>query len=202
MTSPMNLNHEHEESYGSGGSGISHAPSDGNEYVSKNAAWAIASAGGGGGGLFDSLVLLQDVKSNGTGGGTGTADAWTKRDLNTKVADPDGICILSSNEFTLDAGTYLLHATAPFYRIASTKLRLYNITDSSTIQIGQVAYARSGDYGHVTPAVVAYFTIAASKSLALQYYMDLTATDGLGVPFTGETSEDNVFAQVLILKLS
>ncbi len=203
MTSPMNLNHEHEESYGSGGSGISHAPSDGNEYVSKNAAWAIASAGGGSG-LFSDVVILSDIKSNGTSGGTATTQSWTNRILNTEDVDSGSICTLSSNQFTLPAGNYVAYMTAPFYRTDGVKLRLRNITDSSTEIAGgnnQISNGTGNPGGVAT--LMGYFTLAATKTLALQYFVYASgSSSSLGVTFATESAEQNSFAQIILLKLA
>ena len=51
-----------------------------------------------------------------TNGGTFTSGAFRTRDSNTEVADPDNIVSISSNQFTLGAGNYLIEASAPAYK--------------------------------------------------------------------------------------
>ena len=55
----------------------------------------------GSAGLFSSYAILADVKANSTNGGTFTAGAWRTRDLNTEIADPDGIVSISTDSFCL-----------------------------------------------------------------------------------------------------
>ena len=57
-------------------------------------------------------IKLSDVKSAGTAGGTFTSGSWQTRTLNTEDSDTGGNCSLSSNQFTLDAGTYEINARA------------------------------------------------------------------------------------------
>ena len=62
---------------------------------------AFAAAGGG---KFESYAIIADQKSSTTQGGGFTSGAWRTRDLNTEIADADGIVSISSNQFTLGAG--------------------------------------------------------------------------------------------------
>ena len=71
------------------------------------------SGSAGGGGLFDSYAIIADVKAQNTDGGTFTQDAWRRRDLNTEITDVDGIVSISSNQFTLGAGNYLIKWSCP-----------------------------------------------------------------------------------------
>ena len=51
--------------------------------------------------------------------------------MNTEAFDPDGIVTLSSNQFTLQAGSYFINAMAPAQSVVNHQLRLRNITDSN-----------------------------------------------------------------------
>ena len=88
--------------------------------------WAAAS-----GGLFSSYAVIVDQKSQNTEAGTFTQDAWQTRDLNTESFDPDGIVSISSNKFTLAAGSYLIVWSAPCYKVDKNQTRLYDVTNSS-----------------------------------------------------------------------
>lgn len=86
-------------------------------------------------------IMLADVKSLGTPGGTATAGAWRTRDLNTVVADPfslvgAGLVSLSSNRFTLGAGKWLVRARSPIGGVISADYRLWNVTDGSVAAKG------------------------------------------------------------------
>ena len=98
----------------------------------------------GGFGKFASYAIIADVKTSNGDGGTFTTGAWRTRDLNTELSDEDSIVSISSNQFTLAAGSYLIIFSAPALRVNSHQLRLYNITSSAAVQSGNVEYAASG----------------------------------------------------------
>ena len=90
---------------------------------------------------FTSYAIIADVKASNANGGGFDSGAWRTRDLNTEIADPDGIVSLSSNQFTLGAGSYLIEFSAPACRLGSHQTRLYNATTSSEVTIGTSHYA-------------------------------------------------------------
>ena len=67
--------------------------------------------------IFTSYAIICDQKDSTTDGGDFTTGAWRTRNLNTEIADPDGIVSISSNQFTLQAGTYLIKWSAPAYDV-------------------------------------------------------------------------------------
>ena len=73
--------------------------------LTTNASGQLAFASAG---LFTSYALLCEEQTHHTEGGTATSGSWFAREINTEIADPDGIVSLSSNQFTLQAGNYLL----------------------------------------------------------------------------------------------
>ena len=139
-----------------------------------NPAWATAP-----GGLFSSYAIIADQKSQNTGGGTFTLGAWRTRDLNTEIADPDGIVSISSNQFTLGAGSYSIRWVCMTYQIYGNQSRVYNITDASVEGISQSNY---GIYGNF-PLGTIRLVIAGSKTFEIQHYGLYTyATTGFGYP--------------------
>ena len=90
---------------------------------------------------FTSYAIIADIKASNADGGDFDSGAWRTRALNTEIADPDGIVSLSSNQFTLGAGTYLIEFSAPACRLGSHQTRLYNATTSSEVQIGTSQWA-------------------------------------------------------------
>ncbi len=163
------------------------------------AAWEDVSAGGGGGGLYESYVHLCEEQTQNTNGGTFTSGAWRTRTLNTET-DPDEICTLSSNQFTLDAGTYIIRATAPAYRVGMHQTRLYNTTGSTTLLTGTSEKIVTGySSPHQTRSVLSgRFTVTASQVLELQHYCTTTfASQGFGWPANITTE---VYTEVEIWK--
>lgn len=129
-------------------------------------------------------VNLQDQKAQNTAGGTFTSGAWRTRTLNTEVSDVGGLCSLASDQFTLSAGTYIIHATAPAWNVVRNQIRLQNVTDTATILTGTTVYAyTAGAAGAMTVSSVrGIFTIGASKALEIQHQCETTAaTNGFGV---------------------
>ena len=149
---------------------------------------------------FTSYAIICDQKAHDANGGTFTSGAFRTRDLNTEIADPDGIVSISSNQFTLGAGDYLIEASAPVYKVARHITRLQNITASTTVQYGTAEYADSSYNVANRSFVVARVSITGNTTFELQHRADTTlATQGFGVSssFTGTQS---IFAVVKIYK--
>jgi len=132
---------------------------------------------------FSNYAIIADVKSAATlYGGTLTFGAWRTRDLNTEITDPDGIVSISSNQFTLQAGTYRLFATVPAYQTRRNQAALYNITASSYTQYGDVEYAGSGDDVSVQVQLRTRFTIASASVFEIRHRCELTVSNyGMGI---------------------
>ena len=134
-------------------------------------------------GKFASYAIICDQKSQGTTGGTPpNTTAYNTRDLNTELADADGIVSISSNQFTLQAGTYLLRASVPAYKPERSQALIYNVTDSSVTGVG------TGEYGPLTYAhtirsiVVCRTTISGAKVFEVRHRVgNADASFGFGV---------------------
>jgi hypothetical protein len=130
---------------------------------------------------FVSYAIIGDQKSSDTAGGTFTTGSWQTRDLNTEISDADGIVSISSNQFTLAAGSYLVKASAPAHRVNNHQIRLQNITDSATTEVGSSEWSH---YSYATTTrsfVSARFTISGSKVFEIQHRCSTTySTIGYG----------------------
>jgi len=151
----------------------------------------------GGGGLFDAYAHLRDEKTSGTDGGTFTSGAWQTRTLNTEAFDTASMVSLSSNQFTLGAGTYFVRAYALVYIVDGHRLKIRNVTDSTDTLIGGSHHAQS-NAAVANPAFVSgRFTIAGTKAFELQHRCQTTkATNGFGTNSAFGVSE--VYAEVEI----
>ena len=163
----------------------------------------------GGFGKFASYAVIADVKSSNADGGTFTLGDWRTRDLNTELSDADSIVSISSNQFTLAAGSYLIIFSAPALRVGSHQLRLYNITSSAAVQSGIVEYAASGSgKSGNTARGSARVVISGSTVFEIQHRGAVTqATFGLGggtsgaLDWAGDTATDGaVYCMVEIFK--
>lgn len=145
------------------------------------------------------VAYLKDVKASGTAGGTFTSGAYQTRTLNDEV-DPFGIVTLSANQFTLQAGTYEIEASALVGLVNGHKLKIRNITDSSDTIIGLSNITSSTDGSSDVAELSGTFSISSTKTFELQHRCQTTkATDGFGAAVTFGDSE--VFAQVKITRL-
>jgi hypothetical protein len=129
-------------------------------------------------GLFTSYAIIADQKAQNTDGGTFTSGAWRERDLQTEIADPDGIVSISSNQFTLGAGTYLIKWTPPAWNVRDQQSRLYNVTDSSEVGVG--ASNDAVYFGNSTGS--ARVTITGSTAFSIEHQcLSTISTNGFGV---------------------
>jgi len=156
------------------------------------------------GGIFESQLLhVRDEKSSGTQGGTGTATAFNTRDLNTIKTNEITGASLSSNQITLPSGTYYAIAHAVTRRANENKVRLRNITDSSTTLVGFSERSASGDVTTTQGFVSGRFTIAAEKVFELQHYF--TDIDGGSSEVKGQATasgEVEVYVDLQIWKVA
>jgi hypothetical protein len=145
------------------------------------------------------LLHLQDQKTAGTAGGTFTSGAWRTHELTTEEVDQIG-STLSSNTFTLPAGTYIAEASAMGYACSGHKLRLRNITDGTTAIVGSHADCSTGGISTVAH-LFGRFTIADTKTFELQHRCQTTkSTDGFGQAMS--FGEAEVYADLRIWKVA
>lgn len=128
-------------------------------------------------------VLVVDAKSNGSSGGTFTSGAWRTRVLNTELVDSDGLASLSTNQITLQAGTWRFLATLPCHNVDAHRARLRNVTDSATVVLSHtgVAFA-SSPFFYDQAILFGQFTIASAKAFEVQHWCETTGTTtGFGI---------------------
>lgn len=141
-------------------------------------------------GIIKSYAIIADQKSTDSNGGTFTHGAWRTRDLNTEISDVDGIVSISSNQFTLQTGTYLINTFAPAYKVDRHQVRLYNITDSSVALTGGSNFASSSSNGSQNALMFGRITITSAKVFEIQHQSQTTeGTFGLGVAAMVGTTE-------------
>ena len=133
-------------------------------------------------GFFQSYAIICDQKDSTTDGGDFNTDAWRTRDLNHEIADPDGIVSISSNQFTLQAGNYLIKWRAPAYDCTRHVTRLYDITNSALKQYGSAAYTNNSDNVTTTSDGFARVTPTGATAYEIQHACQNTRADyGFGV---------------------
>ena len=154
------------------------------------------------GGKFSSYAVINHSVAYNQGAGTFTNGAWRTRELNTEVTDVDGIVSISSNQFTLQAGTYLIKAQSPAYRVDQHVIRLYNVTDSSVDGVGMAVMTSSSFASQTVSTLVTRITISGAKAFEIQHQCQTThATYGLGLHH-GISGADSIYTIVEIYKES
>lgn len=175
-------------------------------FLRADGTWAAPS---GGGGSTVKVAYLYDRKPSTNHGGTSVATTWTARVLNT-LNDPDSIVTsLSSNVFTLPAGTYDINVMTPYFQSGHGNSRIFNNTDAG-VQLDEGGNMLvSGDI-YADPAgsaishnfITGRFTIAGSKSFQIEYFASIgTGTIGLGIAGS-VAGTDEQYTTVRIQKLS
>lgn len=141
------------------------------------------------------VAYLKEIQTSGTEGGTFTAGSYITRTLNTVEGDSE-IVSLSSNQFTLGAGTYNIEAYAPCFGIDAMKAKIRNITDASDELIGMSLQAAGDDVG----TVMGRIELTTSKTFELQHRCQSTrATNGLGVATS--FGDNEVYSVIKITKI-
>lgn len=131
--------------------------------------------------MYNAYLCLRDLKAITTPGGTFTSGAWQTRDLTEEQADPQDICTLAANQFTLPAGSYRCLISCPAYRVWVNQTRLYNVTDAAVLLLGSSEYAHDGEYQTNRSFIGGRFTLAAEKTLEVQHRCFQTKdVDGFG----------------------
>jgi len=132
--------------------------------------------------LSRDFLHVYDEKSTGTDGGTATSGSWETRTLNTVGTNEITGASLGSNQITLPAGTYEIHAFAPAYRCGVNKAKLYNTTATADIIIGTSARSHTaGDYTNSVSIISGRFTLSVQSVLEIRHQVATTrATDGYG----------------------
>lgn len=147
-----------------------------------------------------SVARITDSKASGTAAGGFTSGAWRTRDLTVIEDDPDSIVTLSSNQFTLGAGTYLIQWSAPAYRVDHHQTRLWDVTGSTDLGKGTSEYMNSSVTVMTRSFGFDIVTLTASNTFEIQHRCATTqASDGFG---RAASLAAEKYTMVTIFKLS
>lgn len=150
------------------------------------------------------MAILQDLKSDGTDGGTFTSGSLVRRDLNS-VNDPESIITgFSANMFSLGIGKYMIWAEAPAYVTGDHQAVLYDETSSAIVLSGG-----NSSNGNSSPAtskstvtgLIDTTAASGNTQFSIKHQCSVTeATDGLG-KHSSFTVAQEVYTQVMIIQI-
>ena len=148
--------------------------------------------------LAKSVAIIADVKAYNVDGGTLTQGAWYTRDLNTELADPSNIVTIASNQFTLQAGTYLIEWQAPAFLVNRHFTRLYNVTDATVDAEGTASFGSVSGASQDSSTGATIQTITSAKTFRIEHRCQTTKLlQGRGVA-TSVSGQNSVYTLVKI----
>ena len=146
------------------------------EITNNGAAWFTYSRS------FENYCLVVDEKSSGTNGGNSTTATVHTRDLNTLEGECD-FASISSNQLTLEPGTYWIRGACPAWQSNRSHCYLYN-TGSTNIDILGMNIKTNAGAGTSSPMVESPFMgriqITSSTTYEVRHFIETGATNGLG----------------------
>ena len=148
---------------------------------------------GGGGGLYEDYAFFQHTAPSGSSGGATATGIWNVRPINTTVVSQTWASV-TSNQISLNAGTYSIEWSAVISRSGFTQSRLRNITSGTTVALGLSLRSDDGGGGSGFGQV----TVASPTTFELQHYT--ASNDGAGLGQDAGSGESNVYAIIKIYK--
>jgi len=148
------------------------------------------------------IWIIQDKKSNGTNGGTASV-GWNTRTLNTVTNYSTTSDIsLSGNTIKFSPGVYSVNATSMGVGSVRHKLRLQNITDSTTDIWGQNMINTTSTLS--TPAILTGIVNTRNqKDFQLQHYFSAAIDKtGLGSATSAGIDTFEIYTTITIVKLA
>ena len=152
-------------------------------------------------GLYSGYALMEEAIEHGATAHTKTASNWYTKQLTRISFDPQSIIVsLSSNEFTLAAGTYVIKWVHLLERCDSGITRLYDVTNSTSKKVSLVGFAQdNGNYAMVYSRGITRVTISGNTTYKYQYFVE-NANSILYGPNSGNNTEEEIFGQVEVWK--
>ena len=159
----------------------------------------IANSGTASGfGLFSAYAILREEQSSGTNGTSASgADTWDTRVLNTEAADPSSIVTLSSNQFTLGAGSYLIGWWCQAKAGGYWATRLYDVTGTAVCSNG---YGSPENDGQTDRTRHSRGYVRVSPSGSNVYRIEANADTATAVWGQSASRGTEVYTEVLICK--
>lgn len=147
--------------------------------------------------------LVKQTETSGTGGGGATANTVQTRVLNTTEGDFSLFGSLSSNQFTLNPGKYIISATAPGYKVDRHQAFLYDVTNTAYVSDGSASYALNAAAAAMTKSDIEHtLTITSATTYEIRHWTAATqASNGLGIHMDNHASNPQTTEVYTIVKI-
>jgi len=147
------------------------------------------------------VFIARSEQSSGTNEGATPNLTWLTRTLNT-ITRSANWAALSSNQITLQPGSYVVKARAPANSVDQHQTRFFNITDSTTAILGSSEFIASTTAGGTSSFINGTVVISSAKVYELQHFVNTAnALNGFGVG-NPSLAGTEVFAEVSIERLN
>lgn len=147
------------------------------------------------------IAVIGHVLSAGTSGGSIVAGSWVTRPINTEISDASGIVSISSNQFTLAAGTYEIEADSPIYAGGNHQSRLFNVTDATVTQAGSAEFSPSSSpFAQTSSKIKTVVTIAGTKVFRIEHRVGVNSQ--FGVAPSSAFGQSVTFGTVVVRKIA
>lgn len=162
-------------------------------------AWEELAAGGGGGSATE-IAFVKDEKASGTNGGTFTSGSFQTRTLNTLSGDTSWVS-LSSNRFTLNAGTYFIEGSAPAYTVGGHQAKVVQDPGGSPTDVAIGSNERCDGSDTIRSHFYCKVTLGSSTAFEVQHRCDSTVSN-IGFGRNVNFGVNTVYTQVKITKVA
>ena len=157
------------------------------------------------------ITIIEDRKSQGTGGGTGT-NGNTTRVLNTLIRNDIGVTLTNgttgtngnNTNFQIPAGTYSIYAACPAFLMTRNRIRLVNTSNSTTTLLGQTSRNGSNSM-NINATLYGVITLADNTTFRIDHFASGVTVTGDGKNLGMETNQsgfEEVYSQVIITQFS
>lgn len=151
--------------------------------------------------IISRFAHFREEQSNTTDGQALSQSNWTTRTLNTILFNTFGGVSLSSNRITLPPDTYIVEASAQGYQCQHNKLRIQDVTNGTTLLVGQNVYSEITAFGsstQTTAKLKGIITVTSTVQIELQHFCiesDAVTNEG------GEsvnTGANEIYAEIIL----
>jgi hypothetical protein len=146
------------------------------------------------------VCILKNILAYNTNPGATVTGDWQTLSLNTLQGE-SWFVTLSSNQFTLEPGSYEVDGLQSFIKSYRTQVVIYDVTNSSFVALGVCQYFHAPYICGGPATLTGSFTITASTVFAFKYRCTGADSAGLGENMGADSAVQSCYAELKIRKL-